>query len=145
MGVLRPKHNKYRPDPRPPAEIMRNLPNELIGRAAKDVVDAWSDAAGEYVISHCRKTIVMLISRSCDVDKLNRKHFLVAPVIAISSLSEAQRTNEKLRDLRANEIFHWFYLPEHANLPEGFADLSMMVPVHRSFFEVESLPTNLLG
>jgi hypothetical protein len=144
-AVVRPRPNKSRPDTRPVIEIMRNLPNELIGRAAKDLVDLWADPLGEHIIAHCRKMTVMLVSRSCDIDKMSRKHFLVAPVIAIKSLPDAQRTDDKLRDLRANEIFHWFYLPENGDLPESYADLSVMVPFHRTFFEVELLRTNLLG
>ena len=144
-GILRPRQNRSRPDSRPFAEILRNLPNELIGRAAKDVVDAWSDPAGEHIIAHCRKITVMLVSRSCDVDKLSRKHFLVSPVVAIDSLPDAQKTEEKLRDLRANSIFHWFYLPAIEKLPESYADLSIMAPLHRSFFDVETLKTSLLG
>ena len=144
-GILRPRASRNRlADNRPVAEIMRNLPNELIGRAAKDVPDAWSDQNGEHIIAHCRKTTVMLISRSCDVDKLQRKHFLVCPVIAVGSLPEAQRTEEKLRDLRANDIFHWFYLPPKGTFPESFADLSIMGHLHRSFFDTELLKTNLL-
>jgi len=144
-GILRPRINKNRPDPRPTAEIMRNLPNELIGRAAKDLVDIWSSIDGEHIIAHCSKTIVMLVSRSCDVDKLSRKHFLVAPVVAIASLQEEQRKEDKLKDLRANGIFHWFYLPAHGDLPESYADLSFMQPIHRSFFQTEALADTLLA
>ncbi len=144
-GILRPRLSRNRQESRPLAEILRNLPNELIGRAAKDVVDAWSDPQGEHIIAHCRKMTVMLVSRSCDVDKLARKHFLVSPVVAIDSLPDAQKTEEKLRDLRANSIFHWFYLPAKGNLPESYADLSVMAPLHRSFFDVAILQTSLLA
>jgi hypothetical protein len=144
-GVLRPRVNKGKPDPRPVAEIMRNLPVELIGRAAKDVVDLWVGQSGEYIIAHCRKTTVMLVSRGCDIDKASRKHFLIAPVISVADLPAPQKTDEKLRDLRANEIFHWFYLPEHGGLPESFADLSIMGTFHRSYFEQEMISTNLLA
>jgi hypothetical protein len=144
-GILRLRPSRNRQDNRPLAEVLRNLPNELIGRASKDVVDAWSDPSGEHIIAHCRKMTVMLISRSCDVDKMSRKHFLVAPIVAVNTLPAPQKTDEKLRDLRANEIFHWFYLPEKGNLPESFADLSQMVPLHRSFFDVETLQTRLLA
>jgi hypothetical protein len=145
-GILRPRPNRSRPDNRPMGEVLRNLPNELIGRAAKDVVDAWTDQDGEHVIAHCRKRRVMLVSRSCDVDKLSRKHFLVAPTVAFADLQVAQRTDEKLRDLRANEIFHWFYLPaKEPDLPEGYADLSQIVPLHRTFFSVDVLRNCLIA
>jgi hypothetical protein len=144
-GILRPRVNKQRPDPRPVGEIMRNLPVELIGRAAKDLVDLWTEPSGEHVIAHCRKSTVMLVSRSCDIDKLSRKQFLISPVIALNTLPREMQTEEKLRGLRANEIFHWFYLPENGDLPESFADLSVMTPFHRSYFEKEMLRTNLLG
>ena len=141
-GILRPRYNSKG---RPVAEILRTLPNELIGRAAKDVVDVWTMPEGEHVLAACKKITVMIVSRSCDIDKHNRKHFLVAPVIAVNDLPEAQRTEEKRRDLRANDILHWFYLPRNANLPESFADLTQMLPLHRSFFDEETLRTSLLA
>jgi hypothetical protein len=133
-GILRPRYPKGRPI----GEVLRNLPNELSGRAAKDLPDAWTPPDGEYVIAHCKKTTVMLVSRSCDIDKESRKHFLVAPVLSVGSLPDAQKTEGKLRDLRTNEIMHWFYLPEKQGLPESFADLTKMVPIHRSFFDEET-------
>jgi hypothetical protein len=143
-GILRPRHRRQG-DVRPVGEILRNLPNELIGRAAKDVPDAWA-GVGEHIIAFCKKTTVTIISRSCDIDKHSRKHFLVAPVVHINDLKAEQRTDEKLRDLRANEIFHWFYLPEQGpQLPESYADLSQMLPLHRSFFDEETLQTNFVA
>jgi hypothetical protein len=146
-GVLRPRP-KRQADPRTAEEVLRNLPNELIGRAAKDVPDAWgrADIDGEYIIAHCRKMSVAVVSRSCDLDKDSRKHFLVAPVVHIKDLKADLRTEGKLRELRDNEIFHWFYLPERPpNLIESFADLSQMVPLHRTFFDKETLRTNLVA
>lgn len=146
-GILRPRARRQA-DVRPVREVLRNLPNELIGRAAKDVPDAWAreDIEGEYVIAHCKKIAVALVSRSCDIDKHSRKHFLVAPVVHIKDLQPEQRTEEKLRDLRANEIFHWFYLPEKVpKLLESYADLSQMLPLHRTFFDVETLRANLIA
>jgi hypothetical protein len=137
-GILRPRRKGQNDAVRPVGEVLRNLPNELIGRAAKDIPDAWTrpDGDGEHVITFCRKMHVALISRSCDIDKAMRKHFLVAPIVHVRDLIPAQRTDDKLRDLRANEIFHWFYLPEkEPHLPESFADFSQMVPLHRSFFD----------
>lgn len=142
-GVLRPKD----PRGRPLAESLRNLPNYLIARAAKDWPDVWTlkelDGA-EYVMAVCKKRRVMLVSRSCDIDKNSRKHFLVAPVVAFTELHpDQQRDEEKLRDIRANEIFHWFYLPGSDKLPESYADLSQIVPLHRTFFD-RDVPTNNL-
>lgn len=145
-GLLRPRPRPA--DQRPVDEVMRQFPVHLIGRAAGDLPDAWArqEAAGEYVIAHCKKTTVALISRSCDIDKDSRKHLLVAPVVDMRDLPIAQRTDEKLRGLRENEIFHWFYLPEKPpNLPESYADLSLMVPMHRSFFDEESLRAHLVA
>lgn len=138
-GILRPRPRNPS-DQRPVDEIMRVFPVQLIGRAAKDWPDAWARAntSGEYVIAYCKKMTVMLVSRSCDVDKESRKNFLVAPVVPIRELPEPQRTEDKLRDLKANEIFHWFYLPEAPRLPESFADLSQIIPIHRTFFDEAS-------
>jgi len=96
------------------------------------------------VIAGCKTMLVLLLSRSCDLDKPTRKHFLVAPVIAVNDLQPAQRTGEKLRDLRNNDIFHWFYLPaKNPKLPESFADLTQIASLHRSFFDAVSLGKNL--
>ncbi len=111
-----------------------------------DVTDVWSLPEGEYTIAACRKMRVMLVSRSCDIDKQARKHFLVAPVQLVADLKDEQRTEEKLRDLRANDILHWFYLPAlEPGLPEAFADMTMLVPLHRSFFDEEVLRTKLVA
>jgi hypothetical protein len=143
-GILRPRINRNRPDTRSSNEVLRNLPNELIGRAAKDLTDAWESPDGEHIIAHSIKMNVMLISRSCDIDKPMRKHFLVSPVIAFQTLKEEQKTDEKLNRIRKAEILHWFYLPGKEGLPESYADLSQMVPLHRSFFEEKLLQTSLL-
>jgi hypothetical protein len=141
-GVLRPRHNRGRPI----EEVLRNLPNELIGRAAKDWPDVWTMPHGEHIIASCKKMRLMLVSRSCDIDKHSRKHFLVAPVVAVTALEAAQVADEKLRDIRDNNIFHWFYLPaKDPQLPESIADLSQMMTLHRSFFDDETLCTNLVA
>jgi hypothetical protein len=147
-GILRPRPRRQNADMHPAGEALWTLPNDLIARAAKDFPDAWArpDQDGEYVITFCRKIHVAVISRSCDIDKANRKHFLVAPVVHVRDLKPEQRTDEKLRDLRANEIFHWFYLPEkQPNLPESFADLSQMASLHRTFFDEEILRDNFVA
>lgn len=138
-GVLRPRYLKGRSI----AEVVRNLPNDLIGRAAKDWPDVWATGSPEFVIAACEKRTVMVVSRSCDIDKNSRKHFLVAPVATVDSLQTAQRTEDKLRDLRNNDIFHWFYLPANGGIPESFADLSQIVPLHRSFFDDALLNSSL--
>jgi len=145
-GVLRPRRKVN--DARAADEVLRNLPNDLFGRASRDWPDAWNrpDSNGEYVITFCRKIHVAVVSRSCDIDKAMRKHFLVAPVVFFRDLPEAQRTDEKLGGLRANGMVHLFYLPEkEPNLPESYADLSQMLPLHRSFFDEAVLKENLVA
>jgi hypothetical protein len=147
-GILRarPTRNRGVAEARPVGEALRNLPNELIGRAARDVPDAWADEQPEAVIASCQKTTIILVSRSCDIDKDSRKHLLIAPVIAIDSLSAVQKTPEKLDDLREGRIFHRFHLPEiPPKLLESFADLSQMVPLHKSFFDAGTLLTCLVA
>lgn len=113
---------------------MSQLPNELIGRAAKDVEDAWTLPNGEWAAVSIKKRNVMIISRSCQLDKQTRKHVLVAPVTAVATLPQQERKDDKLKDLRENKIPHFFYLPETERLPESFADLLVLTPIHRSFF-----------
>jgi hypothetical protein len=139
--ILRP----LRPGDRNLKEVLHSLPNELVGRAAKDVTDAWSLPEGEFTIAGCRKLNIMIISRSCALDNPKRKHVLVAPVHAISSLPEAQRSPGKLEELRKNGIPHFFYLPGKDGLEESYADLLRLEPVHRTFFTEEMLQTHLLA
>jgi len=131
--LLRPFDQKNR-DIR---DAMRTLPTKLYGRAAKDVPDRWTMPEGEFVVAGCRKMNVMVASRSCALDNPKRKHFSVAPVVAVDELPPEQRSDEKLADLRLNNIPQAFYLPEKDGLRESYADLLRLVPVHRSFFPVE--------
>ncbi|MGB6130978.1 MAG: hypothetical protein WBG54_04305 [Acidobacteriaceae bacterium] len=133
--ILRPLDQKNRSV----REAMSNLPTKLIGRAAKDVTDRWALPEGEFVVAGCRKMNVMIVSRSCALDNPKRKHFLIAPVIAVDDLPEDQRKLDKLADLRDNSIPQAFYLPPWNGLRESYADLLRMVPVHRTFFPRESL------
>jgi hypothetical protein len=116
-----------------------------VGRAAKDVTDAWSLPEGEFTIAACKKMNVMVISRSCALDNPKRKHFLVSPVHAVDALPQEQRSAGKLDELRKNGIPHFFYLPAKDGLSESYADFLRMEPVHRSFFTNESLQTSLLA
>jgi hypothetical protein len=139
-GVLRPRNTKGKDI----SEVMGRLPVELIGRAAKDCPDAWTLPGGDYIIAGCKKMRVMLVSRSCDVDKPMRKHYLIAPVTTVAELQPAQKSEEKLGALRANDIIHWFYLPpKEPRLPESFADLTQMLPLHHSFFDKETIENRL--
>jgi len=120
-------------------EIMNSLPTKLVGRAAKDVTDRWSLPEGEYVIAGCRRMNVMIVSRSCALSNPKRKHFLVAPVVAVDDLEPEQREERKLKDLRLNNIPHAFYLPSIGGLRESYADVLRLVPIHRSFFPCASI------
>jgi hypothetical protein len=147
-AILRPRLRRQGEENRPDGKILKTLPNELVGRAAKDVPDVWSrpNEEGEFVITQCNKIHVAVVSRSCDIDKASRKHFLIAPVFHVRDLVPEQRTAEKLRDLRANGIMHWFYLPEKPQtFPESFVDLSQMTALHRTFFGVDLLRANLVA
>ena len=124
---------------------MRNLPTNLVGRAAKDVTDRWTMPEGEYVVAGCRKMNVMIVSRSCSLDNPKRKHFLVAPVVAVDDLPEEQRGDEKLGELRSNNIPQAFYLPEKGGLRESYSDLLRLVPIHRTFFPAETIEGVLLA
>lgn len=139
--ILRPANQKGRTT----REAMNSLPTSLIGRAAKDVTDRWTLPEGEFVVAGCRKTNVMIASRSCALDNPKRKHFLVAPVTAIDDLKEEQRTEEILADLRQNYIPQTFYLPAVNGMRESFADLLRLTPIHRTFFPIESVKGMVLA
>jgi hypothetical protein len=123
-------------------QAMTQLPSELMGRAARDVEDVWNMAYGEWAAVLLKKQNVMIVSRSCALDKPERKHCLVAPVRTVASLPQQERGDNKLRDLRDNNIPHFFYLPEKENLPESFADLLALTPIHRSFFPQDKIATH---
>lgn len=141
--VLRPKYLKAG---RKFEDAMRQLPADLVAKAAKSIGDPplWSYDLGEFIVSVARRTMVMIVTRSCAIDKPSTKHFLVAPVVTIGSLPAPERTEEKLQSLRNNDVFDWFYLPEKDDFPESFADLSHMLPVHWTFFGEPSM-TNLVA
>jgi len=134
--ILRPMRLKGRTV----EQAMRQLPFELIGHAAKDVPDAWSLPSGEWGIVHFKKQNVMMVSRSCALDYPKRKHVLVAPVHTVESLPEQEQEEAKLTSLRSNEIPHLFYLPAIQAMPESFADLLVLTPIHRTFFRAEEIP-----
>jgi len=124
---------------------MKNLPTNLVGRAAKEVTDRWTMPEGEFVVAACRKMNVMIASRSCSLDNPKRKLFLVAPLVAIDELPDEQRKDDKLADLRLNKIPQYFYLPMKDGLRESYADLFRLVPIHRTFFPAESIQGVLLA
>jgi hypothetical protein len=123
-------------------QAMAQLPLELLGRASRDVEDAWSLPSGEWGVAHFKKQNVMIVNRSCALDNPARKHCLVAPVRTVATLPQQERGEEKMRDLRENNIPHLFYLPEKESLPESYADLLVLTPVHRTFFPTERIPTH---
>ena len=139
--LLRPLDQKSRSM----REVMNALPTKLVGRAAKDVTDRWTMPEGEYVVAGCRKMNVMIVSRCCALDNPKRKHFLIAPVIAVEELQLEQRSGEKLKDLRLNNIPQSFYLPSLGGLRESYADLLRLIPVHKSFFPCENIGGKLLA
>ncbi len=124
---------------------MSQLPNKLVGRAAKDVPDVWTLSYGEFAAVNIKNQNVMIISRSCALDNTHRKHCLTAPVRAVATLPTQERSEGKLRALRENEIPQSFYLPEKEGLPESYADLLMLTPIHRSFFAPEKIGSHRLA
>jgi hypothetical protein len=115
---------------------MKTLPTQLEGRAQRDFPDAFSNLdRSEYVMASCHMRDVIVLSRSCSLDNSRRKHLIVAPVTAIDSLPDVERSAEKIAGLRADEIPHKFYLPATVGMGESFADLLMATYIHRSFLE----------
>jgi hypothetical protein len=138
--ILRPMRLKGRTV----EQAMRQLPFELLGKAAKDVPDAWALPSGEWGVVQFRKQHVMIVSRSCALDNPSRKHVLAAPVRPVDTLPEQERLSAKLDALRINEIPHFFYLPETSGFPESYADLLVLTPIHRTFFADELIASQLV-
>jgi hypothetical protein len=139
--ILRPMELKGRTV----EQAMSQLPNKLMGRAARDVDGVWTLAYGEWAAVNIKNQNVMIVSRSCALDNTHRKHSLVAPVRTVASLPEAERSEGKLRELRENKIPHLFYLPAKEGLDESYADLLVLTPIHRSFFPAERIPTRRMA
>lgn len=123
-------------------QVMSQLPLALVGRAARDVDDRWTLPNGEWGVVHFKKQNVIIVSRSCTLDKPARKHCLVAPVRVVATLPQQERNDERMAALRNNEISHFFYLPEKENLSESYADLLVLTPIHRTFFPAEQITTH---
>jgi len=138
-GILRPLNQGGRSL----EEALRTLPNNLIGRAAKDIPDAFQHSNRELIIGSCQLLDVMIASRSCSLDNPSRKHFLVAPVFTVESLPTDQKGNDKLTALRNGEIPHYFYYPASKAFPECLADLHKITAIHRSFFDPARLQDSL--
>jgi hypothetical protein len=136
--ILRPMELKGRTV----EQAMSQLPNKLVGRAARDVPGVWTLAYGEWAAVNIKNQNVMIVSRSCALDNPARKQCLIAPVRAVATLPQQERGEDKLRTLRENEIPHYFYLPEKENLPESYVDLLMLTPIHRTFFPAEKIATH---
>ena len=139
-GLLRP----YNDQPRKSKDVLKSLPTLLVGRAARDVTDAWADDR-EFVVAGCQKTNAMILTRSCTLDHPGRKHCVVAPVITIEELPEAQQRPDILEDLRENNIPHKFFLPAGKDFKESFADFTKIVAIHRSFFDDSKIASVLLA
>jgi hypothetical protein len=125
---------------------MHQLPNHYQARAQRDVSDAFSNfEKAEYVVSQCSMRDVLIISRSCSLDNPRRKHIVVAPVRAIRDLPEPERSEGKLKSLRANEIPQSFYLPPTSHMGESIVDLLMMTYMHRSFLADNDVRNQLIA
>ena len=125
---------------------MNRLPNQYEARAQRDVPDSFSNLERtEYVASQCQLQNVIILSRSCSLDNPKRKHIVVAPVREIESLPEAQRSEDKLKGLRANDIPQYFYLPETKGMRESFAELLMMTYMHRKFLDDDNVRELLIA
>lgn len=130
--LLRPK--EQRPGESIEQAMNRPLPIELTAKGTNAVQDRWKYPQGEYFAAVARKMRVMIVTRSCALDRDTLKHWLVAPVVAFADLPEAQRSQQRLDSIRNLEKFDWFYLAAQEPIAEGFADLTHLMPVHWSFF-----------
>lgn len=141
-GVLRP----HKTEGKTIRDVLKSLPTLVIGRAARDVTDLWAAADNrEYIVAASIKVNVMIITRGCTLDNPNRKHFAAVPVFAISDLTEAQRTVDKMKDLRDYQIPHNFFLPANDGLPESYAEFLRPVTIHRSFLDESSMSKQLVA
>jgi len=128
-------------------QSMDVLPNQFEARSERDVPDAFSTLfdRSEYVVGHCKLREVIILSRSCFLDNDRRKHLVIAPVTAIATLPEVQRSPEKMGGLRRGEIPHNFYLPATSVMGESFADLLMTTSIHKSFLPTDDVGGKLLA
>jgi hypothetical protein len=127
-------------------DLLRSLPVNLKAVARREAGDAFVAGAGELIPAKVEMRTVMVISRSCSLDS-HKKHLLVAPVEELSSLplpEEEKKRVLRLADIRGNELFHYFYLPQ-SSMPESVVNLLMITYLHRSFLPDEEIRTKLIA
>ncbi len=78
---------------------------------------------------------VAMISNTCDMQPARKETVLASPIVVINELADHLKAvgnkgiDNKLEDIRSNNIFSFFYLPEHGNFPESFIDFSRMITI----------------
>lgn len=128
--------------PSPPHTLQQVLegqtPRALRPHAESSRADAWQFGA-ELVLAKAIKKSVMIVTQTCDLD--SRNWVQVAPVFPASRIEDAG----KRASLAINEIGYMFVLPaDPPRLAEdSYADLSMIVAVHKSYFRRGSLAARL--
>jgi len=103
-----------------------------------DVPVCLIDSEGDVIKGKDR---VAMISNTCDMQP-GRKENVVASVVFTladhADLLKAQGITdegmeERLRNIRENRVFSYFYLPPNGEIPEGFIDLSTMVTINSDY------------
>jgi hypothetical protein len=77
--------------------------------------------------------IVCLISATCDMQDSRKEFIVTAPIVPFHELmavaADKDQAAERIKEIRKNRVFSYFYLPKQNGLPGGFVDFTRMVAV----------------
>ena len=95
--------------------------------------------------------IVAMISNACDMQIGRRETVIASPIITFSEyekhlrLAGEKNINDRIMDIRHNNIFSRFYLPQAIKFPESFIDFSKMVTINSTYANREYPEQRLLS
>jgi ABC-type glutathione transport system ATPase component len=96
---------------------------------------AFSGSPEEFVAAKARKSRVMLLSQTCDLQQ--REFVMVAPIYSMADLESKGALKDGMDGLiRKRRVNYWFYLPALAGvMEESLVDFQHMHYISRSFAE----------
>jgi hypothetical protein len=90
------------------------------------------DADGNAIVTDAQYDHWLIVGNTCDMDRVDEPHSLVAPLIALETVSA-----EELQVLRRYEYYRQFYVPPWPNCPDRkhrLADFMQLVTIEKRAF-----------
>ena len=82
---------------------------------------------------------IAMISNTCDMQPTRKDTVLASPIVVLTEYrdflkaADDKGVDNRLKDIRNNRIFSFFYLPQNDKFPESFIDFSRMVTINSDF------------